>query len=98
MKILTINYEYPPLGGGGGIFTRDLAEELAKSHYVDVLTTHMKGLKKEETINNVNIIRVPVMGRTSYHISSMLALLTFVPSCILKGIKLIKKNKPFYWF
>ena len=39
MKILIINYEYPPLGGGGGIFTRTLAEELAKKHTVDVLTT-----------------------------------------------------------
>ena len=32
MKILIVNYEYPPLGGGGSIEARDLAEQLAKEN------------------------------------------------------------------
>ena len=29
MRILAVNYEYPPLGGGGGVILRDIVEELA---------------------------------------------------------------------
>ena len=44
MKILIVNYEFPPLGGGGGIATFDLALEWAKVAQVDVLTSSFKGL------------------------------------------------------
>lgn len=88
-----INYEYPPLGGGGGIFTRDLAEELAKSHNVDVLTTHFKDLKKEEKVNNVNIYRVSVIQRTSLRTATMPSLLSFPLSGILKGASLMRRKK-----
>ena len=40
MKILFCNFEYPPLGGGGGVVNAMLAEELAKrtdSHVAQVL-------------------------------------------------------------
>ena len=43
-KILIVNYEYPPLGGGGGVATCDLAIEWAKNYQVDVLTSSFKGL------------------------------------------------------
>ncbi len=59
MKILMLNYEYPPLGGGGGNVTKALAEELvASGHSVDVVTMGFKGLKKVEVINGVNIYRL----------------------------------------
>ena len=38
MNILFCNYEYPPLGGGGGVATALFAEEMAKRHEVTVLT------------------------------------------------------------
>lgn len=93
MKILMINYEYPPLGGGGGAFTRDLAEELAKNNEIDVLTTHFKGLKKKEIINGVTVYRVPVLFRKSLHAASLPSLLSFPPSAIINGLKLLKDNK-----
>ena len=38
MRILVINYEYPPIGGGGGFVTRDILEEIVKKgHTVTVL-------------------------------------------------------------
>jgi len=44
IKILIVNYEFPPLGGGGGVATYDLALEWVKQGQVDVLTSHFKGL------------------------------------------------------
>lgn len=59
MRILMLNYEYPPLGGGASPVTKSLSEELVKlRHSVDVVTMGFKGLKKIEEINEVNIYRV----------------------------------------
>lgn len=59
MKILMLNYEYPPLGGGGGNVARALAEELvASGHSVDVVTMGFKGLKTVEIINGVTVYRL----------------------------------------
>jgi len=93
MNILIINYEFPPLGGGGGIFTRDLALELAKNHNVDVLTSHFRGLKKTESIGGVTVYRVPVLNRRSLYASSALSLLSFPVSGTLGGIHLMRKKK-----
>lgn len=93
MKILIINYEYPPLGGGGGVFTKDLAEELAKDHTVDVLTSGFKELASQEAIKGVNIYRVAVLARKSSNAASLLSLLSFPFSSVIKGIQLIRKNK-----
>jgi glycosyltransferase involved in cell wall biosynthesis len=42
MRILMLNYEYPPLGGGGGKQSMYLAKELAKKHDVYFLTAGWK--------------------------------------------------------
>lgn len=94
MRILFINYEYPPLGGGGGIETRDLCEELAKKHEVSVLTTGYRGLKTSEVINNVNIYRVPVFGRNSLPTATLRSLVSFFPVAFVYGLYLIPKIKP----
>ena len=56
MKILLINYEYPPYGGGAGNATRYLARELRKlGHEIAVLTGGKSGEQQEE---GVRVIRV----------------------------------------
>lgn len=83
MRILFCNYEYPPLGGGGGVINASLAEELGKKHEVTVLTSGGLGLKDREVVNGVEIIRVPVFFRKRLQAANMPSLLMYV----LNGIK-----------
>lgn len=49
MKILVVNYEYPPVGGGGGRVAAQLASELARrGHRVRVQTSRVAGLPPRE--------------------------------------------------
>ena len=60
MKILTLNYEYPPVGGGGATVTAQLCEHLVRQgHQVDVVTMRYKDLPHQETVNGVRIFRAP---------------------------------------
>lgn len=82
MRILTLNYEYPPLGGGGGVAHSLIAEELARAHHVTVVTSHREGLPRRERRGGVEIHRVPVVARRSDHVASLPSMLAFPPSAL----------------
>jgi L-malate glycosyltransferase len=94
MKILILNYEYPPLGGGAGVGTKAIAENLVKiGHHVTVLTTQAFDLKEYEQLNGVEIHRVKVIGRSKLHGASWLSLFTWPIMSLIKGIQLCQKSK-----
>lgn len=93
MRILFCNYEYPPLGGGGGVINADLAEELASKHEVTILTSQALDLPKHDVVNGVEVIRVPVLGRSQAAAASMISMLSYVPSGMWNGRSVIKSRQ-----
>ena len=64
MRVLMLNYEYPPIGGGAAPMTRALSEQLAISgHHVDVVTMGYGKLPfKEQMIGErLRVFRVPAL-------------------------------------
>jgi len=59
VRILTLSYEFPPIGGGGSPVSRELGRELvAQGHDVDVVTMGFKGLPTREVVDGINVHRV----------------------------------------
>ena len=92
MRILFVNYEYPPLGGGGGIVNAWLAEELAKRHEVTVLTSRAFELRRHEVIRDVEIIRSRTYFRRQKAAANISSMATFILSGILKGRGLVRSR------
>jgi len=58
MRILTLSYEFPPVGGGGARVVDGLVRELAnQGHEIDVVTMGFRGLTDSDVVDGVNILR-----------------------------------------
>lgn len=92
MKILFCNYEYPPLGGGGGVINAMLAEQLAHTHEVAVLTSAGLGLSEREVVNGVRVIRVPVYMRSQQAAANFSSMAAFMVNGTRAGKKLLAEE------
>lgn len=88
MRILFLNYEYPPLGGGGGVVMAALARELARRHTVTVLTSGALGLPADNTEGGVRVVRVPVFFRKELAVANFASMLAYLPMAGLRGLGL----------
>lgn len=63
-RILLVNYEYPPLGGGAGNATANIAREMARQGaQVLVVTSAFGGMPAREESNGFTIRRIPTIRR-----------------------------------
>ena len=88
MRILFCNYEYPPLGGGGGVVMAALARELARRHTVTVLTSRALGLSAISRDGDVRVVRVPVFFRRELAVADFPSMLAYLPMGALRGLTL----------
>ena len=93
MKILGFNYEYPPLGGGGGIVHSLIAEELARRHEVTVITSAYGDLPSTEIRNGVEIHRVPVLARSDAAVASLVSMLCYPPAAWHRAARLLRRQR-----
>lgn len=94
MKILFINNEFPPIGGGGSILTSYMAKNLVKlGHQVVVVTSKFSTLPDKEKVDGYQVVRIPAL-RSSKDFSNYLELMTFFVSGIVNIPKIIKGFKP----
>ncbi len=92
-KILILNYEFPPLGGGGGRVSISLGRGfLEKGYEVDVITSMYEGLPIQENVEGIHVHRVKILGRKKKQTASFLSMLTFLISGSLCGMRLCRKN------
>lgn len=87
MNILVLNYEYPPVGGGGGFVSKEMAEILSKNNKVTVITMAFKDISKYESNGNLEVYRVPAL-RKRIDACKPQEQLTY----IISGIRFLKKH------
>jgi glycosyltransferase involved in cell wall biosynthesis len=89
MQILFCNYEYPPIGGGGGVVMAAVASELARrGHEITVLTSCAFGLPADNMEDGVRVLRVPVFFRRQRTVANLASMAAYLPMGLIRGLKL----------
>src|SRR5438132_747536 len=93
MRILFCNYEYPPLGGGGGVINARLAEALAQRHEVTVLTSRAFGFPLDVVEHGVRVVRVPVLARRRMATANIPSMFAYLVMGILRGRRMVAVDR-----
>jgi len=94
VRILSLTYEYPPIGGGGGRVAAALNEELAKDgDQVEVLTSRMKGFSSHERVGRVMVHRSACVRRDMHYTTALELATTLLPAW-REGCRLVETYRP----
>lgn len=94
MKILFLNYEYPPLGGGAGNATYHLLKEFSSypSLKIHLITSSTKNYYEQQFSPNIRIFFVNINKKGSLHHQSYKNLVTYSWKSYLLAKKLNKEQ------
>lgn len=94
MRVLVLIYEFPPVGGGGGMVARDVGLGLRRrGHDVHVITAHYAGLPRQEDLDGIQVLRVPSLRRSAY-VAGLGAMAGFVLAGTLAAWRHTRRWKP----
>ncbi|MBI2410432.1 MAG: glycosyltransferase family 4 protein [Candidatus Kerfeldbacteria bacterium] len=96
MRVLFLNSEYPPLGGGAGYATQELFRQFRNEERItiDCITAAIDNrYSTEQPFPNVTLYRVPIGDkRDSLHYQSQLNLFRYLLQGYLMARSLVRKN------
>jgi glycosyltransferase involved in cell wall biosynthesis len=93
-RVLIINSEYPPIGGGAGNASAHLARSLAVfGHDISLVTAHYRGMPRVETRDGVTIYRIPALRRKQDR-SNALEQLVFIAAAFVWSALFVRRFKP----
>jgi glycosyltransferase involved in cell wall biosynthesis len=93
MRILLINYEYPPVGGGAANATWEIARAMVNlGHEPVVLTARYKHRQADTANPGIKIIHVPAIRRRKDR-CSIFEMTTFVLSAMLRIRSILRREK-----
>jgi len=95
MKILMLNYEFPPLGGGSGMANYHILEEFVQGQFaqkleIDLITSSSGRFKIEQFAPNVKIHYLDIRKNDQLHHQSIFDLLRYSFLAFLYARKLMK--------
>lgn len=94
MRLVILNSEYPPIGGGAGNASAHIASQLVKIGYeVTIITARFGDLPHQETSTNLTVIRIPALRRKQDR-SGALEQVVFILSASLWTLRLVRQLKP----
>jgi glycosyltransferase involved in cell wall biosynthesis len=94
MRILMLNNEFPPLGGGTGTVNQALLQRFASVPGLEIdLITSALGRQREQAqfAECVRVLKVPVSNKNIHH-SSNRELLTYAARALAAGLRLQRQN------
>jgi glycosyltransferase involved in cell wall biosynthesis len=93
MRVLLLNYEYPPVGGGAGYATANIARGLAELGIdAEVLTSRINGEEDGVSVDGVPVHRVK-SWRVNIHDCGLRGAYTYVLAAALKRRQLHAKRR-----
>lgn len=93
MRILLINYEYPPVGGGGATATRAIAQSLCRAgHQVVVMTGRFGNLAHEQGEDGVVVHRIPSV-RNKLDRSNIMEMFSFLVSGLFALPRIVRRHR-----
>ena len=94
MRILIINSEYPPIGGGAGNASAHIADQFQKlGHKVAVVTSRFENLPHREQNKDLTVYRVPSIRRQQDR-SNPLEQIIFILSASLWTLSFVPHFRP----